>query len=107
DSAIMVPRTSDGRVLFAIPWHEHTLLGTTDTPIENVSLEPVALEEEIEFILETASRYLARRPARAAILSVFAGIRPLVKASETENTAALSREHTIQVARSGLLTIAG
>src|SRR5438132_7302822 len=103
----MVPRTSDGRVLFAIPWHQHTLLGTTDTPIENVSLEPVALEEEIDFILDTASRYLARRPTRADILSVFAGIRPLVKASEAQSTADLSREHTIQVARSGLLTIAG
>jgi glycerol-3-phosphate dehydrogenase len=107
DSAIMVPRTSDGRVLFAIPWHAHTLIGTTDTPIENVSLEPVALDEEIEFILETASRYLARRPTRDDILSVFAGIRPLVKASEVASTAALSREHTIHVAKSGLLTIAG
>jgi glycerol-3-phosphate dehydrogenase len=106
DSAIMVPRTSDGRVLFAIPWHHHTLIGTTDTPIENVSLEPVALDEEIDFILDTASRYLARRPTRADILSVFAGIRPLVKA-EASSTAALSREHTIQVAKSGLLSIAG
>jgi glycerol-3-phosphate dehydrogenase len=107
DSAIMVPRTSDGRILFAIPWHEHTLIGTTDTPIDTVSLEPVALDEEIEFILDTASRYLARRPSRADILSVFAGIRPLVKASEAASTAVLSREHTIQVAKSGLLTIAG
>jgi glycerol-3-phosphate dehydrogenase len=107
DSAIMVPRTSDGRVMFAIPWHGHTLLGTTDTPIEKVSLEPVALEEEIEFILETASRYLARRPTRSDILSVFAGIRPLVKSSEVASTAALSREHTIEVGRSGLLSIAG
>jgi len=107
DSAIMVPRTSDGRVLFAIPWRRHTLIGTTDTPIDNVSLEPVALEEEIEFILDTASRYLARRPTRDDILSVFAGIRPLVKASEATSTAALSREHTIEVAKSGLLTIAG
>jgi len=106
DSAIMVPRTSDGRVLFAIPWHQHTLIGTTDTPIDNVSLEPVALDEEIDFILDTASRYLARHPTRADILSVFAGIRPLVKA-EAASTAALSREHTIQVAKSGLLTIAG
>src|SRR5437870_4150535 len=106
DSAIMVPRTSDGRVLFAIPWHDHTLLGTTDTPIEHVTLEPVALEEEIEVILDTASRYMARRPTRADILSVFVGIRPLVTA-EAASTAALSREHTIQVAKSGLLTIAG
>jgi glycerol-3-phosphate dehydrogenase len=106
DAAIMVPRTSDGRVLFAIPWHEHTLIGTTDTPIDHVSLEPVAQEDEIEFILDTASHYLARRPTRADILSVFTGIRPLVKAEAT-STAALSREHTIQVAKSGLLSIAG
>jgi glycerol-3-phosphate dehydrogenase len=107
ESAIMVPRTSDRRVMFAIPWHRHTLIGTTDTPIEQASLEPVALEAEIDFILDTASRYLARRPTRADILSVFAGIRPLVKASEASSTAALSREHTIDVARSGLVTIAG
>ncbi|HUO09685.1 MAG TPA: glycerol-3-phosphate dehydrogenase/oxidase [Phycisphaerae bacterium] len=107
DSAIMVPRTSDGRVLFAIPWHDHTLVGTTDTPIDNVSLEPVAFEEEIDFILETAAQYLAKPPVRSDILSVFAGIRPLVKASGAANTAALARDHTIHVASSGLLTIAG
>jgi glycerol-3-phosphate dehydrogenase len=107
DAAIMVPRTSDGRVMFAIPWHGHTLLGTTDTPIETVSLEPIAREDEIEFILETASRYLSRRPTRGDILSVFAGIRPLVKSSEVASTAALSREHTIEVGRTGLLSIAG
>jgi glycerol-3-phosphate dehydrogenase len=107
DCAIMVPRTSDGRVMFAIPWHEHTLLGTTDTPIEHASLDPLPLEEEIEFILDTASRYLARRPTRADILSAYVGIRPLVKASEAASTAVLSREHTIEVGKSGLLTIAG
>jgi glycerol-3-phosphate dehydrogenase len=107
DAAIMVPRTSDGRVLFAIPWHGHTLVGTTDTPIEEVSLEPVAREEEIAFILDTASVYLARRPTRDDILSVFAGIRPLVKSSEAASTAALSREYTIEVSRSGLVSIAG
>jgi glycerol-3-phosphate dehydrogenase len=107
DSAIMVPRTSDGRVLFAIPWHGHTLVGTTDTPVPAPSLEPVAQEHEIDFILETASRYLTRRPTRADVLSVFAGIRPLVKAPDAPSTAALSREHTIEVSKSGLLTIAG
>jgi len=106
DAAIMVPRTRDGRVMFAIPWHEHTLIGTTDTPIESATLEPVAMEEEIDFILDTASHYLARRPTRSDILSVFAGIRPLVKA-DAASTAALSREHTIKVSKSGLLTIAG
>ncbi len=107
DSAIMVPRTSDGRVMFAIPWHSRALLGTTDTPIQEVSLEPVPLEAEIDYILETASQYLAKAPTRADILSVFAGIRPLVRATDSGSTAALSREHSIQVARSGLLTIAG
>jgi glycerol-3-phosphate dehydrogenase len=107
DSAIMVPRTSDGRVMFAIPWHNHTLLGTTDTPIETVSLEPVAMEDEIKFILETASKYLAKPPSSRDVLSVFAGIRPLVKESHAANTASLSREHTIHVAKSGLVTIAG
>jgi glycerol-3-phosphate dehydrogenase len=107
NTAVVVPRTADGRVLFAIPWHGHTLLGTTDTPIRNVSLEPLAQEEEIDYILGTTSRYLARRPTRDDILSVFAGIRPLVNSSATTNTAALSREHTITVSRSRLLTIAG
>jgi glycerol-3-phosphate dehydrogenase len=106
DAAIMVPRTSDGRVMFAIPWHDHALIGTTDTPITDVGLEPIPLDEEIDFILETASLYLARRPTRADILSTFAGIRPLVKA-EASSTAALSREHTIDVSKTGLLSIAG
>ncbi len=107
DTAIMVPHTRDGRVMFAIPWHGHALVGTTDTPIAACALEPTPLAHEIDFILETASDYLARRPTRADILSVFTGIRPLVKAGEGSNTAALSRDHTIHVALSGLLTIAG
>jgi glycerol-3-phosphate dehydrogenase len=108
DTAIMVPRTSDGRVMFAIPWHGHALIGTTDTPIKSVELEPTAMEEEIAFILETASRYLARPPTRADVKSVFTGIRPLVKAGgETGSTAALSRDHTITISNSGMLTIAG
>lgn len=107
DSAIMVPRTRDKRVMFAIPWHGHTLLGTTDTPIDVATLEPVALEDEIDFLLETASRYLVRDPARADIRSIFAGVRPLVRAAEGKGTAALSRDHTIHIANSGLLTIIG
>ncbi|HEV7301390.1 MAG TPA: glycerol-3-phosphate dehydrogenase/oxidase [Tepidisphaeraceae bacterium] len=107
DHAIMVPRTSDGRVMFAIPWHDHALLGTTDTPITEISLEPVAMEHEIQFILETSARYLAKDPTRDDVLSVFTGIRPLVKASDAASTAALSRDHTIHVSKSGLLTIAG
>jgi len=107
DTAIMVPHTSDGRVMFAIPWHGHTLVGTTDTPLSQASLEPIAQEQEIEFMLETASLYLAKRPTKADILSVFAGIRPLVKDGGGKNTAALSRDHTIRIDKSGLLSVAG
>jgi glycerol-3-phosphate dehydrogenase len=106
-TAIMVPHTRDGRVMFAIPWRDRVVVGTTDTPISAVSLEPQPLDHEIEFILETASGYLARRPAHADIRSAFAGIRPLVRAGELSGTAALSRDHTIQISKSGLLTIAG
>ncbi len=106
-TAIMVPHTRDGRVMFAIPWHDHALVGTTDTPIPEVSLEPAPLEQEVDFILETASSYLSRVPTKADILSVFTGIRPLVKAGEGSNTATLSRDHTIHISSSGLLTIAG
>src|SRR5207302_3812954 len=83
DNAIMVPHTSDGRVMFAIPWHGHTLVGTTDTPITEAVLEPVAQEREIEFILQTASLYLAKRPAGEDVRAVFAGIRPLVRAGDS------------------------
>jgi glycerol-3-phosphate dehydrogenase len=109
DAAIMVPHTSDGRVLFAIPWHEHTVVGTTDTPIEAPSYEPRAFEEEIQFVLETASEYLSRPPRREDVLSVYVGIRPLVKAagSDAGRTSALSRDHTIHIDGGGLLTIAG
>ncbi len=107
DTAIMVPHTSDGRVMFAIPWHGHTLVGTTDTPIAGVPDEPVPLSQEIDFMLATASLYLARKPTRADILSAFAGIRPLVKAGRGKNTAALSRDHTIHIDQNGLLTITG
>ena len=107
DSAIMVPHTPDGRVMFAIPWHEHTVVGTTDTPISDVSLEPLPFPEEIDFILETAGRYLHKVPTRADVLSVFVGIRPLVGNDGTNSTAALSRDHTIRIDDSGLLSIAG
>ena len=107
DTAIMVPHTSDGRVMFAIPWHGHTLVGTTDTAIDEASTEPVPLDQEIEFMLSTAALYLEKKPTRADILSTFAGIRPLVKAGGGKNTAALSRDHTIHIDQSGLLTITG
>jgi glycerol-3-phosphate dehydrogenase len=108
DTAIMVPHTSDGRVMFAIPWHGHTLVGTTDTPIEEPLYEPRPLEQEIQFILETAALYLSHPPKRSDVLSVFVGIRPLVKAGGSgAKTSALSRDHTIHVDNSGLLTITG
>lgn len=106
-SAIMVPHTKDGRVMFAIPYLGTTLVGTTDTPIAESTLEPCALEEEIAFILETAGTYLEKVPTRQDILSVFAGIRPLVKAGNENNTAALSRDHTLHISNSGMVTIAG
>jgi glycerol-3-phosphate dehydrogenase len=107
NSAIMVPHTPDGRVMFAIPWHAHTVVGTTDTPISNMSLEPLPLPEEIDFILETAGRYLHKVPTRSDVLSVFVGIRPLVGNGDAHSTAALSRDHTIRIDNSGLLSIAG
>ncbi len=109
DTAIMVPHTRDGRVMFAIPWHGHTLVGTTDTPIDGPSIEPMAQEQEIEFVLETTGQYLSRPPRRQDILSVFAGIRPLVRAggSDSSNTSALSRDHVIHIDPSGMLTIVG
>jgi glycerol-3-phosphate dehydrogenase len=105
--AIIVPRTSDGRVMFAIPWHGHTLVGTTDIPVEHASLEPVPMKQEIEFMLSTAGQYLAKKPARTDILSTFAGIRPLLGSGDKKKTSAYSRDHTIHVDASGLLSITG
>jgi glycerol-3-phosphate dehydrogenase len=107
DTALMVPRTSDGRVLFVIPWHGHAVAGTTDTPVDVPSLEPRALDEEIEFILETAGSYLSSPPTRADVLAVYVGLRPLVKSESEGKTASLSRDHLIHVDTSGLLTITG
>lgn len=107
DSAIMVPHTSDGRVLFAIPWHNRILVGTTETSVKSVQNEPVPQKEEIDFLLEHIIKYLKKDPVKNDILSAFAGIRPLVNNPETENSAAISREHIINISRSGLLTIAG
>ena len=104
----MVPHTSDGRVLFAIPWHGHTLVGTTDTPIETATLEPVAMEQEIEFILATAGQYLTKAPTREDVLSVFAGIRPLVRShGRCKHGGACRAIMSIHIDRSGLVTICG
>ena len=107
DTALMVPRTADGRVLFAVPWHGRVVVGTTDTPRPAPEAEPRALEEEREFVMEHARRYLAQDPTEADVLSVFAGQRPLVRAGGGAGTAALSRDHAIVVSASGLLTITG
>jgi len=108
ESAIMVPQTSDGRVLFAIPWHDVVVVGTTDTPIEAIELEPKPFEEEIEFILETASEYLSGEISRSTVRSVFTGIRPLVRSADVEDTSVISRDHVVLIdPNSGLLTIAG
>ncbi|MCG8550730.1 MAG: glycerol-3-phosphate dehydrogenase/oxidase [Desulfobacterales bacterium] len=107
NSAIMVPQTADGRVLFAVPWHDKVVVGTTDTEVPDVSLEPRALAEEIKFILDHAAIYLTKDPTRDDIQSVFAGLRPLVKAGEGKSTAAISRDHYLVVSESGLVTITG
>jgi glycerol-3-phosphate dehydrogenase len=107
ESAIMVPQTSDGRVLFAVPWHDCVVVGTTDTSVDHIEVEPRPMDEEIGFILTNASKYLSKRPSRSDVLSVFAGLRPLVKVGDAKSTAALSRDHTILISNSGLLTIAG
>jgi glycerol-3-phosphate dehydrogenase len=107
DAAIMVPHTTDGRVLFAVPWHGRVVVGTTDTPVSEPSLEPRALPEEVEFILDNASRYMAKDPTRGDVLSVFAGLRPLVSLGDDSDTSKLSRDHTVLVSESGLVTITG
>lgn len=108
EHALMIPETSDGRVLFAVPWHNKVVLGTTDTPIEEASLEPQALEREIEFILETAAGYFTQKPTRSDVLSVFAGLRPLAAPQKGEQkTKEISRSHKIIVSPSNLFTILG
>ena len=107
ESALMIPKTSDGRVLFAIPWQDHVVIGTTDLPVDQVSLEPRPLGAEIQFILETTARFLENAPTTRDIRSTFAGLRPLVKRGATKSTAKLSRDHTIVVSPSGLVTLTG
>ncbi len=106
-SALMVPRTDDGRVLFAIPWLGHVLVGTTDTSGVATSLEPRPLAEEIEFLLAHAGRYLARKPQPEDILSSFAGLRPLASKGNSQSTASISRDHTVTVSQDGLVTVSG
>ena len=107
--ALMVPKTADGRVLFAVPWLGKVILGTTDTPRSDLAREPLAFEEEIEFILGESARYLRRAPTRADVKSIWVGLRPLVKPQDDDgdNTKGLSREHTVLISRSGLVTVTG
>lgn len=106
--ALMIPETSDGRVLFAVPWHDKVVVGTTDTPVDEASLEPTALEKEIDFILETAGAYFIKKPQRSDVLSVFAGLRPLAAPQKgDQKTKEISRSHKIVVATSQLFTILG
>ncbi len=107
DTAIIVPKTSDGRVIFIIPWHEHAIVGTTDTPIDKACLEPKPQAEEIHFLLATAADYLERPPEHRDVLGYFTGVRPLVKGDKSARTASLSRDHVIRLSDNGLITIAG
>ncbi|MEO8109359.1 MAG: glycerol-3-phosphate dehydrogenase/oxidase [Ginsengibacter sp.] len=108
DTAVMIPETADGRVLFAVPWHEHVLVGTTDTPLNQHTLEPKALEEEVDFILKTIKQYFAYPVSKKDVLSVFAGLRPLAAPQkETDSTKEISRDHKLIVSKSQLITITG
>jgi glycerol-3-phosphate dehydrogenase len=108
NSAIMIPKTDDGRVLFAIPWYGKVVVGTTDTPLDIITPEPRALEEEIDFILKTAGKYLTKQPARQDVLCIFAGLRPLAANPDyPAATKEISRRHKITFSPSGLLSIIG
>lgn len=109
DHALLVPKTGDGRVLFAVPWLGKTILGTTDTPRNDLQREPLAFREEVDFILGESARYLSKAPVPADIKSIWVGLRPLVKPPEDDgdSTQALSREHTVLVSKSGLVTVTG
>lgn len=105
--AVLIPKTADGRVLFMVPWNGHTIVGTTDTPRQDLPLDPRPQPGEVDFILATAARYLTRKPTLDDVTSVWAGLRPLVKATGEAATKSLSREHTILVSASGLITVTG
>lgn len=105
--ALMIPKTTDGRVLFAVPWHGKVVVGTTDTPLEKIDLEPRATDTEIDFILNNVNIYLDAAISRKDVKSVFAGLRPLVKITGVKKTALMPRDHTILISESGLVTITG
>ena len=106
--AIMVPHTKDGRVLFAVPWLNKVIVGTTDTIVEKPLLEPHFQLDEVEFILETASQYLTKKPTKKDILSIFSGLRPLAKPEgNKQTTKEISRHHKVMISTSGLITVIG
>jgi glycerol-3-phosphate dehydrogenase len=108
NDAVLIPKTNDGRVLFLVPWHQRVLVGTTDTLLDSHSLEPKALDEEIDFIIDTANRYLSKKVTKKDVLSIFAGLRPLAAPEDkSEKTKEISRSHKIIVSNSGLITITG
>lgn len=108
DHALMIPKTSDGRVLFAVPWHDHLVVGTTDTPVDSIDDEPVPLEDEVRFILDTASGYLIKKVERSDVLSVFTGLRPLAAPTgDRTETREISRNHKVLVSKSKLITVVG
>lgn len=105
--AMMIPKTDDGRVLFAVPWKNKIIIGTTDTPINTTSLEPKALEEEIDFLITHINRYNTIQITRNDVNSIYVGLRPLVKQKYKVNSALISREHHLNISKSGLVTITG
>ena len=107
ETALMIPKTTDGRVLFIVPWHDKIVVGTTDTLIKKQSLEPIALESEIDFVLKNAQQYLEKKPQRSDVISVFAGLRPLAAPDEKQKTKEISRSHKILFSETGLITITG
>ena len=109
DHAMLIPKTADGRVLFAVPWLGKVILGTTDTPRNDLAREPLPFQEEIDFILQESARYLSRAPTLADVKSIWVGLRPLVKPPDDDagSTQALSREHTVLISKSGLVTVTG
>ena len=107
NAAMMIPKTEDGRVLFAVPWHNKIILGTTDTPVKDISIEPKPLQEEIGFIIHHTNKYLSKTVTEKDVLSTFAGLRPLIKRKDISSTKVLSRDHTILISESGLITVSG
>ncbi|HMV78422.1 MAG TPA: FAD-dependent oxidoreductase [Leptospiraceae bacterium] len=106
-SAMIIPKTSDGRVVFVIPWEDCTIVGTTDTPVKTIQDEPMPLNEEVDFVLKTVQEYLGVRVEKKDVISIFAGLRPLIAPDGSQNTKNISREEMILISPSGLITMSG